>query len=139
MFWRNRVKLGITAMTFTLQLRWCRPRHLRTHKILAPYTTGIAAKYMAALKESKLMWIGQVKYSFELCEKYSFECDEKYSFERLEKYSFEHNEKLIKFCQLVSLASGSAVPHGSKHGNRPNGHKNSLTVQHRQNVTKFGA
>ena len=43
---------------------------------------------MAALKESKLMWIGQVKYSFELWEKYSFECDEKYSFERNEKHSF---------------------------------------------------
>ena len=83
-------------MTFTLQLRWCRPRHLRTHKIgqsiLTPYTTSIA-KYMAALKESKLMWIRHVKYGFEFYEKYSFECDEKYSLESNEEYNFERNEK----------------------------------------------
>ena len=43
---------------------------------------------MAALKEGKLMWIRQVKYSFEVCEKYSFECEDKYNFERNEKQSF---------------------------------------------------
>ena len=42
--------------------------------------------------------------------------------------------ELIKFCQLVPLASGPGVPHGSKHANRPNARKNSQTVQHRQNV-----
>ena len=79
-----------------------------------------------------------MKYRFEFYEKYRFECDEKYSFERNEKYTFGRNEKytfeLIKFCQLVPLASGPGVPHGSKHANRPNGRKNSQTVQHRQNV-----
>ena len=42
--------------------------------------------------------------------------------------------ELIKFCQLVPLASGPGVPHGLKHANRPNGRKNSQTVQHRQSV-----